>query len=97
MTISWLRDLIIVIFGVLGIAALVLGTILACAVYRRMRRIFDSVEEAAANLKEVTVFIKEEVAKPLARLAMMVQGIQQGMNVVNQWFEKHRKKEADNE
>lgn len=75
MSLADLRDLFIVIFSIAGIAATVFLSIIAFLVYRRIRSILDSAKVAAANIRDVTSVMSENVAKPLASIASVLQGI----------------------
>jgi len=75
MSLADLRDLFIVIFSIAGIAATVFLSIIAFLVYRRIRSILDSAKMAAANIRDVTSVMSENVAKPLASIASVLQGI----------------------
>jgi len=75
MSLADLRDLFIVIFSIAGIAATIFLSIIAFLVYRRIRSILDSAKVAAANIRDVTSVMSENVAKPLASIASVLQGI----------------------
>lgn len=75
MSLAELRDLFIVIFSIAGIAATVFISIVAFLVYRRVRAILDSGRATMANIREITSVMSENVAKPLASIASVLQGI----------------------
>lgn len=75
MSIAELRDLFIVIFSVAGVAAIIFISIIAFLVYRRIRYILDSARATVTNIREVTSVMSEDVAKPLANIASVLQGI----------------------
>jgi len=81
MDIGWYRDLAIIILVVVATGMLVVISVLAISLYRRVKPILDS---AKAIVQTV-----QEVVKPLVQIAALVQGIRQGIDGVNKIF--HRK------
>ncbi len=79
MTIEWLRDLIIVISGVVVIVLAVFLGAMAFKVYRRINLILDSAQSAAATVEQ---FLKQiaELANPIAKIAGIIKGIWEGMH-----------------
>jgi len=75
MSLAELRDLFIVIFSIAGVAATIFISIIAFLVYRRIRAILDSAKTTVTNIREVTSVMSENVAKPLANIASVLQGI----------------------
>jgi len=75
MSLAELRDLFIVIFSVAGVAATIFISIIAFLIYRRIRYILDSARATVTNIREVTSVMSENVAKPLANIASVMQGI----------------------
>ncbi len=81
MDIGWYRDLAIIILVVVATGMLVVISVLAISLYRRVKPILDS---AKAIVQTV-----QEVVKPLVQIAAMIQGIRQGIDVISKVF--HRK------
>ena len=81
MSIEWLRDLVICIFG-LGttIAVLFIG-VLIFLIYRKVSPILDSVKATTETVENISSSVAEEVCRPLSHLAAFVQGIRQAVNL----------------
>lgn len=77
MTIEWLRDLVIVIYGlgatVVVLALLVMGIML----FVRVKAILDSAKEVSKTVEDISHCVEQEVVRPLAQVASIVQGIRQ--------------------
>ena len=56
MTIEWLRDLVIVILGILTILILILGTIIMGRLYFRVRKVLVSIETINEEIRKVVAF-----------------------------------------
>ena len=78
MDITWYRDLAIIILVIVAAGALVVITVLAISLYRRVKPILDS---AKAIVQTV-----QEVVKPLVQIAALVQGIRAGINSFSTLF-----------
>ena len=90
MSIDWLRDLIIVIFGLVATGVLIFLAVLLYAVYRRIRPILDSVKTTSKTIEEISSYAGDEVAKPLMQVVAFIQGIRQGINVISKFFKKKK-------
>ena len=88
MSIEWLRDLVIVIWGLLSTAVLIFIAVTVYALYRRAKPVLDSMNTTSANVQKITTCIRDEVARPLIEVAAIVQGISQGINMVTKLFRK---------
>ncbi len=73
MDIGWFRDLAIVILAVVATGVLVVITVLAFSLYRRIRTILDS---------------GKSVARTVQQIATLVQGIRQGIDSVSKLFKR---------
>lgn len=84
MTIEWLRDLILIIWGIAGIAVTLTIGILAVMLYRRIRPALDSIKATTKTVENITSVVSDEVAGPLSKVAAFVQGIRQASSLINQ-------------
>ena len=84
MTIEWLRDLIIIIWGIAGIALTVTLGIMVVMMYRKIRPMLDSVKATTKTVEKITSIVSEEVTGPLSKVAAFVQGIRQATSLINQ-------------
>jgi hypothetical protein len=73
MNIEWLRDLIIVINGIVSIGVLVFFALLAYSLYRRARPVLDTVST---------------ISKLAAPVVALIQGIRQGVVTFSEFFSK---------
>lgn len=92
MSIDWFRDLVIVIFGLGATAAVVIFTVMAFRLFHRVRPILDSVRVTTKTMEELSRSVEEVVAKPLAGIMSLVQGIKQATGLFAMFT---RKKEDD--
>ena len=63
-----LRDVVIVIFGVLGIVTLALLIFVLIVIFRKVVPILDSAKTIVANIRGTSSFIADTLVKPAARL-----------------------------
>lgn len=90
MTIEWLRDLVIVVFGIAATVAVIMGLVLALMFYSRVTPIIDSAKKTAKTVEKISSSIEEEIVQPMAQVASFIQGIRQAMSMFNRF---NRKKE----
>jgi ABC-type sugar transport system permease subunit len=91
MDIAWLRDLTIVIWGLVSaIVVAVLGVILV-ALYRRLKVILDNMEIASTNVAELSKMARE-AALPMMRIASIFQVITKTLGAIK-GFRKNKKEE----
>jgi hypothetical protein len=75
MSIEWLRDLVIVIFGITAIVATIVLVVLALMLYSRLKPILDSVKKTTATVSRIVSDIEDVVSKPIARIKSFLQGL----------------------
>jgi hypothetical protein len=99
MTIEWLRDLVIVIFGIGGtVAALALTvfiitiTVFAFLFYKRLKPVMASIKNTTETVERITATVEETVAKPLAQIISFVQGIRSALGLVKKFTGKEEEK-----
>ena len=90
MTIPDFRDLIIIIYGIIGIIALILWTILGIWLFRRARPILDNIQTTSGNVKNMVESIKEKIVDPAAQFLAMFMGIRQIIETIKQFFKKEQ-------
>ncbi len=93
MSLADLRDLFIVIFSLAGIIAIIFISVIAFLVYRRVRVVLDSWAATVANIRDITSVFSENIAKPLANIASVVQGISRFFEFISKPLKK--KEEED--
>lgn len=94
MGIEWFRDLVICVFGILATISLVVMTALAFMWYRRAKPIMESIKKTTQSVENLSSCVEMEVARPLAQVASVIQGVRQAVGMVNRFT--HRK-DDDNE
>ena len=85
MSIEWFSDLVISIFGIGAGLAIIVIAVLAFLMYRRIKPILDSVRTAARSVENVATTVETEVARPLAQVAALFQGVRQAINMVSRF------------
>jgi len=96
MEMAWLRDLILIITGVIEILILIIIGVLAFTIYRRIKKVGNSVEKISDSVQEVissvkvttdsvasmSSFARTEMAEPLTVTAGLLQGVLKGLNAI---------------
>jgi hypothetical protein len=90
---AW-RDLIIVIWGIVGTVALIFICIIAYMFYKRTMSLLESADLVVAKVGEVIDFADREVLRPVTQIGTLIQGIVQGISLFKDMF---KKKEDDDE
>lgn len=89
MTIEWFRDLVIVIFGLVTTLAVLSLLVMAIIAFVKIKYIMNAAQKISGDVKDISACVKEEVVKPLAQVASVVQGIRQAAGM----FGSRKKKE----
>lgn len=82
MEIADVRDWIIVIFGFLGIGAIVTFIILLIILYRKIVPILDSAKETAENVRATSSIVSKNVIQPIAKVQGIITGARKAAEVV---------------
>ncbi len=85
MNIEWFRDLAVAILGFGATAVIIFIGILAFLLYRKIGPILNSVRATTRMIENVSSCVEEEVAKPLAQLIALIQGIRQAFNLFSRF------------
>ena len=91
MGIEFLRDLIIVIAGLMFILALILAVAGSYIAYRKVNRILKSAQTTAAEIESLSIIAGDGIGKPLARVAGLAQGIAYGIGAMSKIFARGEK------
>ena len=83
MTIEWLRDLAICVYGFVGAAAVIFIAVLCYLCYNAAKRALDSVGSAAKAVEELS-----SRGGPFAQLLALARGIGQGIDLISKLFKK---------
>jgi hypothetical protein len=95
MEISWWRDLVIVIWGIVATIVLIIITILACFLYKRLNRLMDEADIIAARTNDLIDYAEEEVIQPVAQFGGLIQGVIQGVGFISDLFKKKEDKKDE--
>ena len=85
MSIEWLRDLVVCIFGIGATLVIICVGVLAFVFYFRVKPILDSVKKATKTVENITTSVEEEVVKPIVQVAAFVQGMRQAVGTVSRF------------
>ena len=97
MTIGWFRDLIIIIYGLLGAVFLVFMIFIIMSLYNRVKVILDSAKVTAANIQEISTVAKEQMVRPIMQVGSVFQGIAKWIETIGAYVKKFKsKKEVNN-
>jgi len=88
------RDLVIIIWGVIGTIALVFICVIAYLFFRRTISLIESADTVVAKVSDIVNYAEKEVIRPVSQFGAMIQGIVQGVDLFKNVF---RKKEDDDE
>jgi hypothetical protein len=81
MNIAWLRDLTIVIWGLISMVVTIMLGVIAFAIFRRLKTILGSAEVASANIAELSVLARES-AGPILRITGIIQVVAKTMEAI---------------
>ena len=88
MTIDWLRDLVIVVFGIAATLAVIVGIILVVACYTRVLPILDSMKKTTKTVEKISSTVEEEIVRPLAQVSAFIHGIRQAVSMFSRFTGK---------
>jgi len=84
-SIEWLRDLVIVIFGLAATIVVILFGILGFILYRKLMPVIKSVKTTTKTAEDISSCFKDLIATPLAYFASIVQGVFQVFKLVGRF------------
>ena len=83
MTIEWFRDLVIIIYGLVGAVFLIALGIMAFSLYRRLKAILDSLKVTSSNIQEISTVAKEQIVRPIIQVGSVFQAITKWIEVIS--------------
>ena len=87
-SIEWFRDLTIIIFVLVAMGVLIFITVLCYGLYRRMRAALESIKITTTAMAKVSTYVKDNVAGPLIEVAAFIEGVRQGIRLINKLVRK---------
>ena len=94
MDIAGWRDLVIVIWGSVGVFALIFICIIIFLFYRKTASLIESADSVVIQVGGVVDYVDKEVIRPVTQMGTMVEGIIKGIKLIREIF---KKKEDDDE
>lgn len=91
MDLSWWRDLVIVIWGLITTIAVICVCILAFMLYKKLVPLVEDANIVVGKVGDVVDYTREEVISPVVQFTSAVQGIVQGINLIADIFKKKEK------
>ena len=91
MDLSWWRDLVIVIWGLISAIAAVCICIVVFLFYKKLVPLVEDANIVVGKVGDVVDFTKEEVISPVVQFASAAQGIVQGIKLIADIFKKKEK------
>jgi hypothetical protein len=88
---SALRDLILVIWGLVATAATIYLCILVSIFYKRLSSFLLSMDMAASKIREIADQAQDELLIPLKRIGSLLRGINQAFAFIDKLFNKKEK------
>jgi hypothetical protein len=89
---SSLRDLVLVIWGLIASVSAIYLCILVSVFYKRLNVFLSSMNMAAIKIREIADQAQEEVFIPLTRIGSFLRGINQALAFVDKLFNKKENK-----
>ena len=91
MDLSWWRDLVIVIWGLITTVAAVCICILVILLYKKLVPLVEDANIVVGKVGDVVDYTKEEVISPVVQFASAAQGIVQGITLIADIFKNKEK------
>lgn len=93
MDISWLRDLVIVIFGILGAVAAIVLMVVAIKLGRKLGPILDSVRNTSDTIGRAVALVSDIVVKPIITVYGWVRGVRRALAIIAKLLRKEGEEE----
>jgi hypothetical protein len=94
-TIEWLRDLTIIIYGLVGAIFLVIVGIMAFALFSRLKVILDSLKVTSSNIQEISTVAREQMVRPIMQVGSVFQSITRWIEMISGYSKKSKKEVSD--
>jgi hypothetical protein len=91
--VAW-RDLIIVVWGIIGILASIIISIVIILMYKQTTTLVESAKLVVERVGDIVDYTDEELIQPLTQFGSVIKGIARGVSFVSRFF---KKKEEDGE
>lgn len=88
MSIEWFRDLVICICGLGVTVAVIIITVMAFLLYRKVSPTLESVKKTTKSVENLSSCVEAEVVGPLSQVAAFMQGIRQAVGLFGRFTKK---------
>jgi len=89
-SIEWFRDLAVSILGIGVTVVIVFIGVLIFLLYRKISPILDSVKTTSRTIRNISSSMEREITSPLAKIAALVQGISQAINLFSRFSNREK-------
>jgi len=86
------RDIVIIVSGIVVILAAIILIIIALLLYGKTKKILKSAGTTAARMEALGIIATDEIGKPLAQAAGLIQGLTCGLDTFCKIFKKGEEK-----
>ena len=90
---TW-RDMIIVIWGIIGILASIIVAIVMILMYKKTTTLVELSRLVVERVGDIVDYADEELIRPMTQLGAVIKGIAKGVSLVSKLFSK---KEEDDD
>lgn len=94
MDITWFRDLVICVFGLVVTVVAIFIAVLSYLLYIRVKFVLDSMKTASATINELCSAVQDEIIRPIVQLGALIRGVLQGIDFVSRLFKKKEGQEG---
>lgn len=95
MTIGWFRDLVIIIFGLVGAGFLIFVAVMALSLFRRLRVILDSLKVTSANIEDISSVAREQIVQPIVQVGSVFRSIAGWIEIIGGFLKRSKKEVSD--
>lgn len=92
MLLAQLRDLVVVIFAVLGIGAFLLFISLMIILYRKVGPILDTARSTFGDIRGTSSFVSDTLVKPLIKLVSLASGTRKAIGFLMKFSRRKERK-----
>ena len=90
-----IRDIVIVVFGVLGIGAFALFIYLLIVIFRKVSPILDAAKGTMSDIRGTSTFVSEALVNPIIKVVSFVQGARKALAFLTRFSRKKEGKRSD--
>lgn len=91
MSIADFRDLIIIIYGILGIFLVLAIIIISFFMYSKVSVILEDVKSISEKAKVLSAFVSKQVVEPLIELSVLIESSTEGIRQAGRIFTGKRR------